>query len=82
MKYANIIGEDDYAVGPFNVTIPFGQTNISFATLIINDNIYEQDEEFILTIDQSSTLSGVLIGSPDTTTIAIVDNDCKCKYCC
>ena len=59
-----------------------GQTNVSFDIQIINDNIYEQEEKFVLTIDQSSTLSGVLIGSPNTTTIAIIDNDCKCKWCC
>ena len=68
-------GETDYISGPFNVTIPAGQTNASFDVTITDDNIYEENEEFILTIDQSSTLNGVLIGSPDTVMIVIADND-------
>ena len=57
------------------MTISAGQTNASFHVTITDDNIYEKNEEFILTIDQSSTLSGVLIGSPDTAMIVIADND-------
>lgn len=68
-------GGTDYTSGPFNVTISAGQTNASLHVTITDDNIYEEDEEFILTIDQSSTLSGVLIGSPDTAMIVISDND-------
>ena len=61
------------------MTISGGQANASFHVTITDDNIYEKNEEFILTIDQSSTLNGVLIGSPDTATIVIGDNDdCKC----
>ena len=73
-----ITGGSDYVSGPFNVTIFAGQTNVSFPVPITNDDIYEQNEEFILTIDQSSTLSGVLIGSSNTTTVVIMDkSDCK-----
>ena len=74
-----LAGSDDYISGPFNITIPAGQANVSFNTQINNDDIYEQNEEFIVTIDQSSLLSGVRTASPNMATVVIVD-DGDCKY--
>lgn len=73
------VGSDDYASGSFNVTIPAGQANTSFSIEINDDDIYEQNEQFIVTIDQSSLLSGVHTGSPNMATVVIVD-DGDCKY--
>ena len=80
MRYAITTGGgDDYVSGPFNVTIPAGQTNASIDVPITDDNIYEQKEKFKLVIDQSSTLNGVLIGNPRKVTVVIADDsDCEC----
>ena len=73
-------GGVDYVSGPFSVTIPAGQANISFDVPITDDNIYEQNEKFKLAIDRSSTPDGVRIGNPRKVTVVIGDNDnCKCK---
>ena len=69
---------DDYVSGPYNVTIPAGQTIVSFDISIVDDNIYEQRKQFDVNIEQISTLSGVHIGSSYTATVVITDDsDCK-----
>ena len=67
----------DYVSEPYNVTIPAGSVNASFEVAINDDNIFEQIEDFHLTIDQSSSLSGVIIGNPDRAVVNIFDNDRK-----
>jgi len=37
--------------------------------------VFEENEEFFLTIDQSSSLNGVIIGSPNVTIVTIQDDD-------
>ena len=74
----NIGNGDDYVSGPYNVTIPAGQTTVSFDVSIIDDNIYEQSEQFEVRIKQISTLSRVHIGSSYIATVVIADDsDCK-----
>jgi len=50
---------------------------MSFDVPINNENIMESDEDFTLTIDQSSLPVGVTTGVPDTTRVTIVNDDCK-----
>ena len=57
------------------MTIPAGQISVSFDVPINDDNVFEENEEFLLTIDQSSSLNGVIIGSPNITVVNISDND-------
>ena len=82
--YGNITGGGvDYVSGPFSVTIPAGQINVSFDVPITDDNIYEENESFRLAIVQSSTLDCVQVGRPRRATVVIGDDsDCKCKYIC
>ena len=76
--YLVYIGQGtDYNSEPFNVTIPAGSINASFEVAINDDNIFEQIEDFHLTIDQLSSLSGVIIGNPDRAVVNIFDNDRK-----
>ena len=64
--------------GPFNVIIPAGQTTASFDIPIIDDNIYEQTETFMLSIDQSSLPDRIAISYPRNSTVFIKDDgDCK-----
>ena len=58
----------------YNVTFPAGVTSVSFSFPIINDNILEDDENFILTIDPSSAPDDVNGGQA---TVTIVDDDRK-----
>ena len=62
------------------MTIPAGQISVPFVVPINDDNVVEKNEEFLLTIDQSSSLNGVIIGSPNVTVVTILDNDGKCTY--
>ena len=57
------------------MTIPAGQISVPFDVPVNDDNAFEENEEFLLTIDQSSSLNGVIIGSPNVTVVNISDND-------
>ena len=57
------------------MTIPAGQISVPFDVPINDDNVFEENEEFLLTIDQSSSLNGVIIGSPNVAAVKISDND-------
>jgi len=76
-----IAGGNDFESGPFNVTIPAGQLSIPFNISIINnDNLFEGNRSFTLTIDSSYLPSGVYL-QPNCMLIAtIVDDDCELFY--
>ena len=57
------------------MTIPAGQISVPFDVPINDDNVFEENEEFLLTISQSS--SGVNIGRRNKAIVKIQDNDCK-----
>ena len=68
----------DYGSGPYTVTFPAGVTSVPFNVSIIDDMIFEGNEDFMLTIDPSSLIpTGVTVGSPDQATVTIVDDDRK-----
>ena len=65
----------DYGSGPYTVTIPAGQTTATFDVPITYDMILEGNENFMLTIDNSSLPSSIRLGNPDEATVNIVDDD-------
>ena len=67
----------DYTSGPYTVTFPAGQTTATFDVPINDDNILEGNEDFMLTIDETSLPTGVTRGNPGEVTVTIVDNDRK-----
>ena len=67
----------DYTSGPYTITFPAGQTTATFDISINNDKILEGNEDFILTIDETSQPSNVTRGSPGQATVTVVDNDRK-----
>ena len=72
---SRIAGGDDYELGPFNVTIPAGVISVPFNIPIIDDNIFEANESFTLTIDSSSLPSRVSVQPDCVLIITIVDDD-------
>ena len=78
VKFLNIItGGDDYESGPFVATIPAGETSLAFNISIIDDNIFEQNEFFTLTIDSSSLPTRVSMQRNCLLVVTIVDDDGK-----
>jgi len=67
----------DYNSGPYPVTFPAGVTSVTFDVPITDDSILEGNENFMLTVDQSSLSTGVSRGDPSEATVTIVDNDGK-----
>ena len=66
---------DDYKTGPISVTIPAGTMSVSFNVSVIDDNIFEANESLILTIDQSSLPSRVVVQPDCMAIVTIVDDD-------
>ena len=71
-------GGDDYTIGPYDVIIPAGSTEVPFDVLIIGDQILEQDEKFRLVIS-IPILDRVTVNSSDWAVVTIKDNNRKLK---
>ena len=63
--------------GPYAATIPAGTTVATFDVPINDDDTLEPDENFMLTIDETSLPTGVTHGTPSQATVTILDNDRK-----
>ena len=70
-------GDIDYGSGAYTVTFVAGQTHTAFNVPLSNDDYYEGNENFVLTVNSSSLLSHVTPGNPSQATVTIVDNDSK-----
>ena len=79
MFICNFTGDYDYNSGPYNVIVPAGVTNIIFTVPIIDDNIIESNETFVLTIKEYSLSQYLAYGSFGATLVTIVDDDCKLR---
>jgi len=81
----DVIGEDtDYDNGPYVITIPAGETRVSFDVQINDDNMLEANsEDFILTIDPSSLPDYVTVSNPGQATVNIIDDESEifCNVC-
>lgn len=75
-------GGDDYGqtgvADPqtFTTTIPSGSRQGSISVPIIDDNVLENEEQFMLTL-QSPQQCNVVLTSQQSTNVTIVDNDGK-----
>ena len=69
----------DYTAGPYSVTFPVGSITALFNVIIMNDNILESNEKFVLTVDPSTLPSNsrVTVGIPSNSTVTIIDNEGK-----
>jgi len=69
--------DNDYTTGMYRVTIPANVTLQLMNISICNDVTLEMNEEFSATIVNNSHPDNVTIGSPNQTTITILDNNRK-----
>ena len=67
----------DYDSGPYNITFPAGTTSIPFNVSITDDDILEDNENFLLTVDLSSLPDNITASDPYQATVTIVDKDGK-----
>jgi len=65
----------DYGSVPCIITFPNGTTTISLDVPINDDDIYEDDEDFQLTINQNTLPNGITIGDTGSATVTIEDNE-------
>ena len=74
-------GEGDYIGRDYPVIFPAGSTNKNFSIPIIDDDIFELDETFFLTlvIPQPAQDIGVMKGDPFMATITIINDERECS---
>ena len=73
-----ILTGEDYALGPYSVTFPAGITITSLSISILDDNIFEGNENFIVMFNSSLLPSGVVLDDVNNqSTIIILDDECK-----
>ena len=68
-------GGIDYDSGPYTVTFTAGETSVPFDVPINDDEIFEDDESFQLSIIRRSLPDDVTRGNPGRATLTIVNND-------
>ena len=71
---------DDYNSGPYNVTFLAGVTRVPFSVSITDDNVLEDNENFLLSIDFSVLPNNVTVDNISQATVTILDNDGKCVH--
>jgi len=71
-------GGVDYNSGPYSVTFTAGQTSVSFDVPINDEDIFEDDENFSLTINPSSLPPSCSLGDPSSATVTIVNDEGEC----
>lgn len=79
--YILVTESDDYNTGPISVTIPAGVMSVSCNISVIDDNIFEANESLILTIDQYSLPSRVVVQPDCMAIVTIVDDDGELLHC-
>ena len=70
------VGSNDYVSGPYFAVFPFGgMHSLPVYIFIIDDDIFETNESFSLTINPSSLPSRALVKPDCVLMITITDND-------
>ena len=75
-----ISDREDYSGGDYSVILPAGSTKESFSIPITDDDIFETDETFFLTlvIPQPALDIGVMRGVPFMCNVTITNDDGEC----
>ena len=72
---------DDYVFETFNITIPAGDTSASFNISISDDDIFETNESFSVTIDSSSLPHRLLVQSEECMVMVTIFDDDGELFC-
>ena len=75
MKYLG--GNEDYVSGPYFVKLTTGLTHFPFKVSIMDNDKWEENENFFLTIDNSSLPCNITVGNQHKSTVTILDDDGK-----
>ena len=67
----------DYNSGNYTVEIPASRSVVSFNVSITDDNVFEGNENFTLSLTVPLSTEGILVGEPRRTTVIIIDDDCE-----
>ena len=72
---------EDYTGGDYPVIFPAGSTKESFSIPITDDDIFETDETFFLTlvIPPPAQVIGVMRGDPFMATVTIINDEGECS---
>ena len=75
-------GNKDYAHGPYTAVFSAGTNHTKISIPINNDNVFEGNENFTVSINSSLITSSKIFGGIIQATVTILDNDRKlyCKY--
>ena len=78
--YVNSDGQD-YTGGDYSVIFPVRSTKANFSIPITDDDIFENDETFFLTlvIPQPAQDIGVMRGDPFMANVTTIDDDGECS---
>ena len=66
---------EDYQRRPYSLTFTESVNSTPIVVALINDNIYEGNEDFILTIDSSKLGNNIIVDQPDEVVVVITDHD-------
>ena len=66
---------NDYEAGPYLVNFTQGDISAKFCINITDDEDWEMDETFILTIN--ATNKHIILTKPYIVTVTIIDDECK-----
>ena len=80
MEYVG--GDVDYNSGPYTVQFNVGVTSASLNISINDDDTYEKNETFTLTINVSSLPKSISVGANNSITVTIAANDGKYGVLC
>ena len=70
-----VTGNMDYQRGPFSLTFTASVNSIPVIVRLIDDNIFEGNENFTLTIDPSSLPNNVMVTQPSEVVVGISDDN-------
>ena len=70
-----VTGNMDYQLRPFSLTFTASVNAIPVIVVFIDDNVFEGNENFTLTIDPSSLPNNVMVTQPSEVVVVISDNN-------
>lgn len=66
---------DNYQLGPFEATFPMGKTSAIVTINVTDDDVYEENESFELSIVNSNPPNLVILGDQVTAKVVIEEDE-------